>query len=468
MMRRLASFAFTLLMAWSSLFSEEAQELVVKLPTSTPLLPMYVAQITSEDTEFDHGYLAKLQSVLRYDFDNNALTQLLGPNAEKEALAARSYGEPESALSSWRAAHVMYVIIPRVQANHLSLRLIAVNNQVVKELSDIALSGDLEEDRHRIHLVSDSVHHELFGVEGIATTRILYTKRFVNSTGKQVSEVWEADYDGSGARQITHDGAYCITPSYIPPAPGMISRQFVYVTYRWGPPKIMYASLKDGVGQRFTDLRGNQLLPCVSRQRDKVAFISDITGNPDLFVQPFSPEYGAVGKPMQVFSARGSTQGSPSFSPDGKKLAFVSDKAGQPQIYAMDLPTGGAKLKDLHPVLVSVKARNGTAPAWSPDGSKIVFCSQTKGLRQLWLYDVATRQEYQLTFGPANKENPSWAPDSLHLVYNTADAGDSELFLLDLHRLKPIKIELGEGEKRFPSWEPRSNKRSRLGWENSA
>ena len=437
------------------LCADEVQELVVKLPTSTPLLPLYVSQITSEDTEFDRDYLGKLQAVLRYDFENNGLTQLLDPTPEKEALAARSYAEPESTLSAWHAAQVMYVIVPRVQANHLSLRLIAVNSRIVKELSDIALSGDLEEDRHRIHLVSDSVHYELFGVEGIATTRILYTKRFLDTHGKQVSEVWEADYDGNGARQITQDGGYCITPSYVPPAPGIISRQFLYVTYRWGPPKIMYASLKDGSRQRFTQLRGNQLLPSVSRQLDKVAFISDITGNPDLFVQPFSPEQGAIGKPVQVFSARGATQGTPSFNPDGKKLAFVSDKAGQPQIYLLDLPQSGACLKDLHPVLVSVKARNGTAPAWSPDGSKIVFCSQTKGLRQLWLYDVATRQEYQLTFGPANKENPSWAPDSLHLVYNTADDGNSELYMVDLHRQKPVKIHLGSGEKRFPSWEPR-------------
>ncbi|TXI42373.1 MAG: Tol-Pal system protein TolB, partial [Nitrosomonas sp.] len=358
--------------------------------------------------------------------------------------------------TAWRTANIRYVIIPRVEANHLSIRLISLNNEVVKEISEVALSGDLNEDRRRLHHVADSIHFELFGVQGIASTRILYTKRIGNSKGDMISEIWEADYDGGGARQITHDVGYAVTPTYVPPAPGMATRQFLYVTYRWGQPKLIYASLKDGEGQRFSLLKGNQLLPAVSKQRDKVAFISDVTGNPDLFIQSFSPEQGPIGKAQQVFSAPGAVQGSPSFNPDGTRLAFVSNKAGQAQIFTMIIPASGARLKDLRPTLISTRARNGTAPAWSPDGSKIAFTALTDGVRQIWMYDFNNGQEYQLTSGTGNKENPSWAPDSLHLVYNTSDPGAAELYLLDLRRLKPIKINLGPGEKRFPSWEPRA------------
>jgi len=49
-----------------------------------------------------------------------------------------------------------------------------------------------------------------------------------------------------------------------------------------------------------------------------------ITTNPDLFVQPYDPEQGPVGKPRQIFAARLSTQGTPTFSPNGKRIAFVS------------------------------------------------------------------------------------------------------------------------------------------------
>ena len=433
-----------------------AEEVVVRLPTQTELLPLYLSNVVGEDTEFDQQYLAKLQEVLRYDLENNGITQLVANTSEKEKLAAKSYSDPKSSFSAWRSANVRYVVVPRVYANHLTIRLIGLNNEMVKELSEIGLSGDLDEDRRRIHRAADAIHAELFGTPGIASTRILFTKRTPGRGGEMVSEVWEADYDGAGVRQITHDGGYIVTPTYVPPAPGMASRQFLYVTYRWGQPKLMYASLKDGEGQRFSFLKGNQLLPAVSKQRDQVAFISDVTGNPDLFIQPFSPDNGPIGKPRQIFAAPGAVQGSPTFSPNGTEIAFVSNKAGAAQVYTMTIPAGAAKAKDLRPVLISTRARNGTAPSWSPDGAKIAFTALTDGVRQIWMYDHTSGQEYQLTTGPGNKENPSWAPDSLHLVYNTSDPGAAELYMIDVRRLKPVKINLGQGEKRFPSWEPRA------------
>jgi TolB protein len=437
----------------SVLAAEPALE--VRLPTQTQLQPLYLSQITSEDTEFDQEYLSKLQAVLKYDLEHNGITQVLSQTPEKEKLARDSYSDPSQHLSAWRQAQTRFVVIPRVQANHFSVRLIGLPNNVVKEICEVALSGDLDEDRRRIHEVADSIHYELFGKEGIATTRILFTRRQGEASGKPSSEVWEADYDGALAHQVTHDGAYCVTPVYIPPSPGMVTRHFAYVTYRWGQPKLLFGSINTGKCQRLTLLQGNQLLPAVSYQRDKIAFICDVTGNPDLFIQPFSVESGAIGKPQQVFSAAGAVQGTPTFCPDGKQIAFVSNKAGQPQIYVMAIPKPGTPLKGLQPKVISTRARNGTAPAWSPDGTKIAFTATTDGVRQLWIYEFDTEQEYQLTFGPGNKENASWAPNSLHLVYNTADPSNAELFMIDLHRAQPVRIALGAGEKRFPSWEPR-------------
>lgn len=428
---------------------------LVRLPTQTELMPLYLSSVIRDDTEFDQEYLAKLDAVLRYDFEHNGVTQVLEKSSDLEALAAKSFSDPRPFFKQWREARAMYVVIPRVQANHMSMRLISLSNEVTKELSDIALSGDLAEDRRRIHQAADSIHFELFGKEGIASTRILFTKRIDSKNGTKESEVWEIDYDGSNARQITNEGAYIVTPTYVPPAPGKAARQFIYVTYRWGQPRIMYASLKDGEGQRLTNLRGNQLLPSVSPQRNKIAFISDITGNPDIFIQGFNPDNGPVGKPQQVYSAKGAVQGSPSFSPNGKQLAFVSDQAGRPQVYIMAIPEPGARLSDLKPLMISTRARNGSAPSWSPDGSKIAFTALSQGTRQIWVYDFNTNQDYQLTSGSGHKENPSWAPDSLHLIFNTADPGKADLYMIDLRQAKPVKITAGSGEKRFPSWEPR-------------
>jgi TolB protein len=75
-------------------------------------------------------------------------------------------------------------------------------------------------------------------------------------------------------------------------------------------------------------------------------------------------------------------------------------------------------------------------------------------VRQIWIYDFSTNEEWSLTTGTENKENPAWAPDSLHLIYNTETKDASELYLIDLHSQEPVRINLGFGQKRFASWEP--------------
>ena len=165
------------------------------------------------------------------------------------------------------------------------------------------------QDRQQAHRLADAIHKALFGTEGIVSTHILCTIKNKVTEDKWVAEVWESDYDGANARQISHENALCIAPTYIPPKAGFTSGNHLFVSYKNGQPKIFIGSTKPGTPtRRLTTLRGNQLMPAISRQRDKIAFISDVTGNPDLFLQDFSPEVGVLGKPRQIFAAPHATQ----------------------------------------------------------------------------------------------------------------------------------------------------------------
>ena len=121
----------------------------------------------------------------------------------------------------------------------------------------------------------------------------------------------------------------------------------------------------------------------------------------------------------------------------------------------MPIPSPGSRLKDLSPKLITKQSRESTAPAWSPDGTKLAYCASINGVRQIWVYDFAKGEEKQLTQGPGNKENPSWGPNSLHLIYNSTSSNDSELYLINLNQTQPQKISVGPGEKHYPNWEPK-------------
>jgi TolB protein len=436
--------------------SQDEKSIVVRLESGVQLLPLYLAPLIDENGGFSKSYLKQMESVLRFDLGYNGMTYLLQSHPEWDKRDQKTGWGFQGPLSCWEDQGVSFVIKTRVKDKKLSARLYIINSQTMKSIDDLSLTGDLNVDRKTIHRLADTFYETLFNAEGIAATQIIYTLKKQDAvTKKWTSEVLQADYDGGNIRQITQDGGYCVTPSWIAPKPGKKGGNFVVVSYKIGQPKIYLSDVETGALQRFSPLKGNQLMPTISYQRDKMAFISDVTGNPDLFLQDFDPEKGAIGKPRQIFTAPKATQGTPAFSPDGKKIAFVSNKDGSARIYVMDTPAVGALLKNTKTTLISKINRENTAPSWSPDGKKLAYCSLTKGVRQIWVYDWITRTEKQITEGAGSKENPSWAPNSLHIVFNLTDNSGSELYLVNLNQKETIKISSGMGEKRFPSWEIR-------------
>ncbi len=442
----------------SGVAEEATSPIIVCLDTEAKLIPVYLTRFDSKESSFSPEYHKQLEKILQFDLSNNGMTSIVPSTSEREGFAKAEEFNIRPSDSSWKALGAYYVIKIKVNNKQLSARLFSANSDNVKSVDNIELTGLVNSDRKKIHQLSDTLHRALFNTRGIASTKILYTIKNRENNGAWCSELWECDYDGANAHKLSlSESGYVVTPVYMPPKTGFNSGTVFYVSYQTGQPKIYYQSLtENALPRRLNLMRGNQLMPAISRARDKIAFICDLTGNPDLFIQPFNPEGGPLGKPYQIFSARLATQGSPAFSPDGTRIAFVSNKDGSARIYVMDVPAPGISLKDIKAKLLTKCNKESSAPAWSPDGTKLAYCSMVKGVRQIWVYDFTTKEEKQLTQGPNNKENPTWAPNSLHLAFNTSDTGSCELFMINLNQPNAIKISSGAGEKRFPSWEPRS------------
>jgi Tol biopolymer transport system component len=118
------------------------------------------------------------------------------------------------------------------------------------------------------------------------------------------------------------------------------------------------------------------------------------------------PIYTAVHRPLEPEAPqplRGIV--APAVSPDGKAMAFVA--LGDLWI----MPIGGVAAPVTNDPFVE------RDPAWSPDGTRLAFSSDRGGSMDLWVDDLRTGVQTQLSHEKAAVTGAAWSPDGLRIAY---------------------------------------------------
>lgn len=151
----------------------------------------------------------------------------------------------------------------------------------------------------------------------------------------------------------------------------------------------------------------------------RVVFVSNRRGQDGLYeVDPNTLE-------TRVLEEGNGATNYPAVSPRGDLLAFNLTRGGKTAIYLAKLPSGAAYRLTEPGVKVM--------PAFSPDGTKLVFVNETKSKeipRSLWEVNASTGQETQLAKPMHWYSEPRFLPDGT-LVCTAYLHGKDQIILLD-------------------------------------
>jgi TolB protein len=176
-----------------------------------------------------------------------------------------------------------------------------------------------------------------------------------------------------------------------------------------------------------------------------VVYQSDCPGNYDIY--RVDVESGST---RQVTTTAQADEREPDISPDGNWIVYRSNGAGSDRnadgaLYLMDLNGDGARALGL----------SGRAPDWSPSGRQLAYMSQVSGSWEIYVYDLDSGANRQLTSCAANCRFPAWSPDGRQVIYHTTTAAGNatpdSLWMIAAGGGSPVQLLGGDNPGR-PSW----------------
>jgi TolB protein len=184
--------------------------------------------------------------------------------------------------------------------------------------------------------------------------------------------------------------------------------------------------------------------PAWSPDSRRLAYVSFEDNVSTIFVQTLR-----TGNRVKV-SSRAGINGAPAFSPDGRKLVLtLGGVDGNLDINILDLASRQVSR-------LTTNRSIDTEGTWSPDGESIYFTSDRGGSPQVYRVGVNGGNPERITFEGSYNARPRLSPDGSKLALVTLDRGNYRVGLLDLDDRDLLVLSAGQQDE-SPSFAPNSD-----------
>jgi len=217
------------------------------------------------------------------------------------------------------------------------------------------------------------------------------------------AEVWVMDDDGKNQTQLTTEQASNIAPTWFPGG-GRIA----FLSTRQGRSELWALDLNTRREQPLLEVGQPIDYPRISPDGKRISFKSQMGGGVNTWIVA-----AEGGKPSQLTFNNNEDVGFSDWSPDGLWVAVGMRTGNDARV--MIVPSSGGE-----PVQLTSDQGATWPHSWSPDGDKIVFSGQRKGIWNIYWVSRSTKAQKQLTnYSKFNSfiRYPAWSPLGNQIVF---------------------------------------------------
>ena len=227
--------------------------------------------------------------------------------------------------------------------------------------------------------------------------------------------IYVMNIGGSDVRQLTFGAAMDTYPRYSPDG------EWLVFLSRRHPLFSMHLIRPDGEDERALLPADGNLEPAFSQDGHSVAYRSYIGGDdPDGEIMIAS----VADESSRRLTENGVEDGYPAYSADGRNLFFHRTVGDYRQIFILDLDTGA-----------EIQLTQGDFNNWhahpSPDGRRIVYDGDRHGNRDIYTMDLASHHVTQLTNDPGRDGYPKFSPDGRRIAFHSDRHGSMEVLVMN-------------------------------------